>query len=156
MRLRARIAADINARIAALMPEAARTVWDKSGVVVLIESAKFRVAGGVEAGFDRLYTIDGKVRVDLRTDDLANIDLSQELLADLLGRPVFLKREVVAVGAVTETARVVLDEFRVLAREATLVQALTFTLSGEVLRYVGPGTLPATVVVPAPFDGVAA
>jgi hypothetical protein len=156
MRLRDRIDTEINARIATLMPEAARTVWDKSGVVVLIESATFTVAGGVDAGFDRIYTVNGKVRVDLRTDDLANIDLSQELLADLLGRPVFLKREQVATGMLTETARVVLQEFRVLAREATLVQQLTFTLSGEVLRFIGPGTVPQTVAVPPPFDGVAA
>ncbi len=154
MRLRDRIDAEINSRIAALMPTASATLWDRTGVVVLIESAKFTVAGGIADGFERLYSVEGKVRVDLRTDDLTNMDLSQELLADLIGSPVFLKRETVAVGRITETARVVLDEFRVLAREAVLVQALTFTLSGEVLRFIGPGVVPSTVIAPAPFQGV--
>lgn len=157
MRLRARLDTSINARIVALMPAAGSTVWDKAGVVVLIEQAKFTSAGGTVGGaFERLFSVTGLVRIELRTDDLKEMGLAEELVSDLIRNPVFLAGEAVSLGATTETARAKLSEMRILPREGTLIHSLALTLTGEVLRHIGPGVMPSEVNVPLPLDGVAA
>lgn len=156
MHLRDRIANQINARIALLMPEAARTVWDARGVVVVIEQAKFTPTGGVVDGCDRLFSIAGTVVCELRMDDLDRDGDVQELLASLIGDPVFLAVEPVAVGRLTETARVKMNELRLVSRDGALIQLLRLDLSAEVMRRLAPATVPHQVTVPAPLQGVPA
>ena len=157
MRLRNRIEIALNTRIAAIAPEASRTAWDTAGVVVLIEQARFTSAGGILAGaFERLVTVNGTVRAEIRTDDLVGMGLAEELVASLIRDPIFLVCEAVAPGMTTETARVTLTDMRVLPREGSLVQTLTLALSGEVLRRLGPAAVPSEVIVPAPLEGVGA
>lgn len=155
MHLRHRISDQLNARVSATMPAAAATVWDKSGIVVIIEQASFKPAGGfVLGGFERLFSVDATVRAEVQTDDLAAMDLGEELVASLLGQPIYLASELVAIGAVTETAAVRLSDMRVIPREARLVLSLTLKASAEVLRYRGPGVVPQDVFAPAPIDGI--
>lgn len=76
MHLRRRISDQLNARVLAAMPEAAATVWDKAGIVVIIEQASFKPAGGFVLGtFERLFSVDATVRAELQTDDLKQMDL---------------------------------------------------------------------------------
>lgn len=154
MHLRTRLAEQINARIALLMPEAARTVWDGLGVVVVIEQAKFTPAGGVVGDCELEFSLTGTVVAELRSDDLARADVAQEFLASLIGDPIFLTVEPVSVGALTETARATLTEMRLLSRDAVMIQSLRFDLSAEVLRRLKPAIVPYQVTVPAPLQGV--
>lgn len=155
MHLRRRISYELNARVMAHLPAAAATVWDKSGVVVVIEQAKFKPAGGIiKDGFERLFSFDAAVRVELQTDDLDSLDVGEELVASLLGQPIILTTQDVALGAISEMAAVRLLEMRVIAREARLILSLTLSATGEALRLVGAGTLPHDVNVPAPLVGI--
>lgn len=157
MRLRARIADVLNARVASLMPAAAATIWDTSGVVVLIEQAKFFTAGGfTSGGFERLYGVDATLRCEVQTDDLAALDLDEELISSLINTPIYLAPQTVEVGHTTELGRVKLEEFRMIPREGRLVISLTLTAKAEVMRYHGPGVVPAQVLSLTPeLEGVA-
>ncbi len=171
MHLRRRISDEINARVLAALPDAMTTVWDTAGVVVLIEQAKFQSAGGFTTkyapgvdprspssmrptGFERLFKVDATVRAEVQTDDLAQLDLGDELITSLLVNPIHLPTQDVAVGAISEFAQVRLTDARVIQRDARLVMSLTLTAAAEVVRYHGPGVVPDVVDVPVPFDGV--
>lgn len=157
MHLRRRVSNQLNARVAALQPALAATAWDATGVVVVIEQAKFHPAGGIlPGGFERLFAVSATVRAELQTDDLASVDLGEELVASLLRNPIFLATETVDLNEITETAAVRLTDLRVIPREGRLILSLTLGAEAEVLRWIGPGVVPQEVIVPAPLDGVAA
>lgn len=155
MHLRRRISDQINARIMAILPQAAATAWDHWRVTVVIEEAKFTPAGGiVKDGFERLFSVQGTVRTEIQTDDLDQVDLGEELVASFLNQPILLVPEDVVIGAISETAMIRLSSMRLSGRDASIVLSLTLSVSGEALRRVGVGIVPHDVAVPAPLDGI--
>ena len=146
MRLRERLAAEINDRIARLAPRLAETVWDAQGVVVIIEAARVVTAGGVDGDFEREVTITGTVTVELRADAMS-LGVPQELIVSLVGEPILLKPEAVEPDALTERARAPLGDMRVLPRDGTIVHRLTLVLDGEIVRRLPPSTVPTEALI---------
>ena len=154
MRLRARFAEHIKARLDERMPEALATVWDSAQVVCVIESLKFTGAGGyLDPDWRRELDFEGVLRVELHADGIDTL-VFEPLLADLIETPPVIRPdEATEAGRISEKARAVLIELRDAVREREVVTALRFGLKGCIVTRDPPPMAPEAMIGRAPKVG---
>lgn len=154
MRLRTRFAAEITARLSALLPEAIETAWDGGGVVVAVEKIGFKPAGGTESTWERRLALSGVVAVELRADRIDTLEV-ELLIANLVGAPPFLDfAPDTSLGELSERARFVLSEWRDVVRGTQVASMLRLTVTGIVAENVGLSARPQALGSNAPQVGV--
>ena len=135
MRLRTRFETEIKARFSATLPMALETVWDSTGVVVVIESLQFQSDGFVKNQWEHLVHVTGFLRVELRVEGIDTLDV-EPLITNLVGDPIVLVPALDPVaGDISENVRATLVEWKDTVRETRLVSALRFEIEGKLLRY---------------------
>ncbi len=156
MRLRSRIVDALKLRLAACLPEATASVWGEVAPVVAIEQLTIKSTGGIERDggndFSLTATFTGFARVELHGAAIDALVL-EPLLSDLAERNLFLPFEAVDPDQLTEKARLVLTELRDTVREAQVVSALRFSLTGALARRVSGQPRPELLVSRAPNVG---
>ena len=139
MRLRARIAEELQTRLAMALPEAMATVWDASAVLVMVESVSFKPASGFEGDFNRRASFEGVIRAELKSGQIDDLGC-EALIASLLTQPVFLNLpggddDVGALDPHSIKARLVLSDWRDAIRDQMVVSALRFNVTGAIYEY---------------------
>lgn len=153
MRLRSRVATEIDTRLAAILPEAAETLWDGGGAVTVIESLKYDPAAEALDGWAYAVSVSGVMAVELRADAIDALE-TEPLVADLVQRPIHLAPKAGAQeDELTEKARLTLVEIRDTIRDADVATRLRFNVSGWLLRKSAEPAQPVAYFSQAPEVG---